>query len=193
MLKQRGLVHRWRRKKYQTKRCLREIKRHWAAWQQIDVDTKDLTDLPEYWLQAKMLGLPTIQYTARDVSAGALSFGYADELALTYAEVTTAKTPKRSTNPGFGSLFLASLAPWRSPPHPSRATTAASLWAVGRPPTTAPSRKRSKPPAAPTAPLLLCEALRSTSPPGQHRFQADVETVHGLMERVLPRTLQGPI
>ena len=52
--------------------------------------------LPESEIQnpTKLLGLPTVQYTARDVSTGALFLGYADEVALTYADVRTAKTPR---------------------------------------------------------------------------------------------------
>ncbi len=42
------LVEVWRRKKPQTKRLLREVKKHWSFCQQIDVDTKNLCDIPEY-------------------------------------------------------------------------------------------------------------------------------------------------
>ena len=66
-----GLVRKFRRKKHETKRCLREVKRHWRAFQQIDIDTKHLVDIPEYWPLIEDLGLPPYQYTARDVSTGA--------------------------------------------------------------------------------------------------------------------------
>ena len=32
--------------------------------QQIDVDTKNLSDIPEYWALREELGLPKYQYTA---------------------------------------------------------------------------------------------------------------------------------
>ena len=47
--KKRGLTRKYRRKKHQTKRCLREVKKRWRFMQQIDIDTKHLYDMPEYW------------------------------------------------------------------------------------------------------------------------------------------------
>jgi len=55
VLRERHLLRAWRRKKHVVKHCLRELKRHWRAWQQLSVDTKHLSDLPEYWLQAQYL------------------------------------------------------------------------------------------------------------------------------------------
>ena len=83
--KEHGLNRPWRRKKTQTKRLLRDIKKQWKLFQQIDVDTKNLCDIPEYWLKLKGLGLPQYQYTARDVSTGLLFLGYSNELSLSYA------------------------------------------------------------------------------------------------------------
>src|SRR2546422_9134190 len=51
-----------RRRKYQRKQDLAHIKASWALFQQISADTKDLDDIPRYWLQAQRLHLPTIQY-----------------------------------------------------------------------------------------------------------------------------------
>ncbi|MBL7141274.1 MAG: helix-turn-helix domain containing protein, partial [Planctomycetes bacterium] len=82
-----GLSRRWRRKKTQTKRCLREVKRRWRLFQQISADTKDLADIPEYWLGLASRRLPRHQYTARDVTTGLLFLGYSDDLALAYATV----------------------------------------------------------------------------------------------------------
>ena len=65
-----GLNRKYRRKKHQTKRCLREVKKRWRLLQQIDIDTKDLCDIPEYWDQMQTHGLPQHQYTARDVTTG---------------------------------------------------------------------------------------------------------------------------
>ena len=80
-----GLNRRWRRKKHETKRCLREVKKHWPAFRQLCLDTKDLSDIPEYWTQMKFNRLPRYQYTARDVSTGLLFYSFSDQLALTYA------------------------------------------------------------------------------------------------------------
>jgi hypothetical protein len=51
----------------------------------IDEDTKDLIDIPDYWLEMKEKKLPKVQYTARDVTSGLIFLGFADEKSLTYA------------------------------------------------------------------------------------------------------------
>jgi hypothetical protein len=55
------------------------IKACWALFQQISADTKDLDDIPRYWLQAQRLGLPTIQYTAREIRSGLLFLAFAKQ------------------------------------------------------------------------------------------------------------------
>src|SRR2546426_7469283 len=54
-----GLMEK-RRRKYQRKQDLAHIKASWALFQQISADTKDLDDIPHYWLQAQRLHLPVI-------------------------------------------------------------------------------------------------------------------------------------
>jgi len=161
ILKEKGLLRKYRRKKHQVKRCLREIKCNWNIWQQISIDTKDLCDLPEYQLQARRLRLPRYQYTAREVTTGALFLGFSDELSLTYAElfakriiehlqsrdVNTGKITWQSDN---GSEFIGS---WQ---------------AVEK--------------SAFTKTIEAAGSTHKTIPPGAHRFQADVETVHSLVE-----------
>ncbi|MGA2092806.1 MAG: hypothetical protein ABSH16_05280 [Sedimentisphaerales bacterium] len=85
--KEHRLNRKYRRKKHQTKRCLREIKKHWRFLQQISIDTKDLRDIPEYWIGLKSRNLPAYQYTARDVTTGLLFLGFARELSLAYADI----------------------------------------------------------------------------------------------------------
>ena len=87
VLKEHGLPRCWRRTKHQTKHSLRQLKKHWALWQQLTTDTKHHSDLPEYWLQAQLLDLPRFQYTASEVSCGVLFLSYAQELSLTYAQL----------------------------------------------------------------------------------------------------------
>ena len=53
-----GLDRKYRRRKHQTKRLLREVKKHWRLFQQIDIDTRNLCDIPEYWQPLKQLRLP---------------------------------------------------------------------------------------------------------------------------------------
>jgi hypothetical protein len=78
-----GVSSRRRRRKTRTKQNLREMKRKWRLFQQIGEDTKDLCDISEYYLPMKSLGLPTIQYTAREVTTGLLFMGFAQERSLT--------------------------------------------------------------------------------------------------------------
>jgi len=85
-----GVSSRRRRKKYKTKQNLREEKRKWRLFEQIDEDTKYLTDIPEYYRQMMKLGLPRFQYTARDVTTGLLYMGFAQERSMTNAELFAA-------------------------------------------------------------------------------------------------------
>lgn len=159
--KEHGLVRKWRRKKHETKKCLREMKRNWPAWHQICVDTKHLNDLPEYWLQARTHGLPRYQYTARDSSTGALFLGFTNELSITYSDVFVRRILGHLASEGVdvtkitiqtdnGSEFIGSV-------------KAANDGAF-------------------TEAVRSFGANHQTIPPRAHRHQADVETVHSLME-----------
>jgi len=151
-----------RRKKHQTKQNLREVKKQWALFQQIDEDTKDLKDIPEYWIQMKQKNLPTIQYTARDVTTGMLFMAFAQERSLDYATcfahylnnslsalgVDLSNTTRQSDN---GSEYVGS---WQAKEDSSYTKAVQSV----------PGQQHQ------------------TIPPGAHRFQSDVETVHNLVE-----------
>src|SRR6202046_4573191 len=76
-----------RRRKYQRKQDLAHIKAQWALFQQISADTKDLDDIPHYWPQAQALGLPAIQYTARDVRSGLLFWAFAEKRSASASAV----------------------------------------------------------------------------------------------------------
>lgn len=158
-----GLARRWRRKKPQTRRLLREVKRHWRFCQQIDVDTKNLCDIPEYWQPLKGLGLPRYQYTARDVTTGLLFLGYANELSLANATASAERIIKHL------QACAVSLdgAAWRS----DNGSEFVGSW-------------QAKNDSAFTDAIQRVPGqIHRTIPPGQHRFQADVETVHNLMEQ----------
>ena len=70
-----------KRRKHKTKRSLREIKKHWNLFEQTSMDTKDLDDIPELWPQIQRHRLPTIQYTAREVTSGLHFLAYASSAA----------------------------------------------------------------------------------------------------------------
>ncbi len=81
-----GLMEK-RRRKYRRKQDLAQIKASWALFQQISADTKDLDDIPHYWLQAQRLYLPVIQYTARDVRSGLLFWAFAQQRSASASAV----------------------------------------------------------------------------------------------------------
>ncbi len=80
-----------RKKKYQRKQDLAHIKAQWALFQQISADTKDLDDIPQYWLQAQRLALPPIQYTAREVRSGMLFWAFAEKRSAAASAVFAAR------------------------------------------------------------------------------------------------------
>jgi transposase len=80
-----------RKKKYQRKQDLAHIKAQWALFQQISADTKDLDDIPHYWPQAQLLGLPAIQYTAREVRSGLLFWAFAQKRSAAASAVFAAR------------------------------------------------------------------------------------------------------
>jgi transposase len=157
-----GVSSRRRRRKSKTKQNLREMKRQWELFQQIGEDTKDLWDIPEYFLQMKSLGLPTIQYTAREVTSGLLFMGFAQERSLTnsvlFADylnkalkiygVDLGRTVRQTDN---GSEYIGSV-------------TAKEQSAYTKTVEKVPGQKHH------------------TIPPGAYTYQADVETVHNLVE-----------
>jgi len=155
-------ARRYRRRKHETKRCLREVKKRWRLFQQIDIDTKHLNDIPEYWGRLKSLRLPRYQYTARDVTTGLLFLGYADELSLSYATLFAERIIRHLRACG----TRLSRTTWQS----DNGSEFIGSW-------------QAKEDSAFTRAIEAVPGQKHrTIPPGQHRFQADVETVHSLME-----------
>lgn len=160
--RQEGVSSRKRRKKHITKRNLREIKKKFALFQHIIEDTKDLIDIPEYWIQLQQKPLPKVQYTTRDVTSGLMFLGFADEKSLTYSTLFAkyinnqlqkygadlSKTIRQTDN---GAEYIGS---WQSK-HSSTYTQVIES---------------------------IPGQIHTTIFPGAHRMQADVETVHNLIE-----------
>jgi transposase len=67
-----------RRKKYQRKNDLRAVKARYAPFSRLKIDVKFLRDIPHYWPYIAHMGLPSTQYTIREVRLGAtfLAFGH---------------------------------------------------------------------------------------------------------------------
>ena len=88
--KEAKIPSRKRPKKHVTKNNLRAVKKLFNLFQFAMEDTKDLMDIPEYYLQARILGLPKVQYTYREVSCGILFLGFSESISLTYAQLFAA-------------------------------------------------------------------------------------------------------
>ena len=90
VLRQRGLTQR-RKKKYEKKRDMREMKAKLRPFEQLQVDTKYLNDIPYYVEQmARNPELPRFEYTARCPRTGAVFLGFGRELSEALACVFAA-------------------------------------------------------------------------------------------------------
>lgn len=86
IIKQHGLTRR-RRKKYQKKQDLREVKSLYKVFTHLQYDLKHLRDIPCYWAQMKLFDLPQYEYTIRDTRSGWVFLGYSNELSELNARV----------------------------------------------------------------------------------------------------------
>lgn len=161
--RQNGVSSRKRRKKYITKNNLRQIKKEFNLFQQVSEDTKYLNDIPEYWPYMTKYNLPRFQYTYREISCGIMYTGYADELSLTYATLFS----------NYIQSHLKTLEIDLS--HTTRQTDNGAEY-VGS--------WNAKEPSSFTLSVESIPGQRHfTIPPARHRWQADVETVHDIIER----------
>ena len=156
-----GLL-RTKRRKHRVKRDLRAVKAAWRLFEQVDLDTKDLDDIPQLWPQIRRLGLPLIQYTAREVVSGLQFLGYAQERSLACATL-------------FARLLLQHLHDCGVDLAGGRFQTDNGSEFIGSPQ----ARHDS---AFTHAVQSVTGLLHQTIPPSAHTWQADVETVHRLIE-----------
>ncbi len=158
-----GIPNRRRKKKYITKQNLREVKKRFYLFQQSCEDTKDLIDIPEYWPQMKRLNLPSVQYTRREISCGILFTGFANERSLIHAAL-------------FAAYINHQMVKYKALPddlaycQTDNGSEFCGSW-------------NAKKPSVYTKVIeSLPRQVHTTIFPGAHRMQADVETIHGLME-----------
>ena len=149
-----------RRRKYQRKQDLAHIKAQWALFQQISADTKDLDDIPHYWPQAQELGLPVIQYTAREVRSGLLFWSFATRRTAALSAVFAARIQQHLQRYGVSLRDLA----WQ--------TDNGSEFIGGH------DREGHRT----GFPAALGGSQHLRIPPAAHTYQSDVETVHRLEE-----------
>lgn len=75
VLKDHGRIKK-KKSKWETQRDLRELKAKLKPFEELQWDTKDLSDIPNYYEAMVFQGLPRYQYTVRDVRSGALYISY---------------------------------------------------------------------------------------------------------------------
>ena len=85
VLKQNGLIRR-RKKKHVVKRDLREVKKRLKLFELIQIDTKELKDIPKYY-PYYISSFPGYMYTARDVRTGLAFVSFARENTSTNASI----------------------------------------------------------------------------------------------------------
>jgi len=156
-----GLLKR-KRRKHKTKQNLRAVKAAWPLFLQTDVDTKDLQDIPELWPQIRRHGLPLVQYTAREVNSGLLFLAFAQERSLSCATE-------------FAKHILAHAQACGVDFAGGRIQTDNGSEFIG-------SWQARAESAFTRAVQAVPGLVHSTIPPGAHTWQADVETVHRLIE-----------
>jgi transposase len=150
------------RKKHQTKQDLRAQKALWELFEQSCVDTKDLIDIPEYYFPMNTLRLPKVQYTFREVVSGLHFFALASERSLPLATL-------------FIRLVLEHLQTCGVRFSNSRIQTDNGSEFIGS--------WNSRHDSAFTHAIHQVPGLTHTTiPPKAHTWQADVETVHRLIE-----------
>jgi transposase len=154
-----GLMHP-RRRKYQRKQDLAHIKATWRVFQQISADTKDLDDIPHYWPQLQALGLPGVQYSARDVRSGWFCWAFAQRRSAAASSVFAARIQQHLQRCGVSLRDLV----WQTD---NGSEFVGSYDRQGH---------RTGFPAA------LGDSQHVRIPPAAHTFQSDVETVHRLVE-----------
>jgi len=156
-----GVSSRQRRKKHVTKQNLREIKKQFALFERVCEDTKDLDDIPEYWTAMMRNRLPKVQYTFREISCGVQFLGFADERSITHSELFA--------NYVNAHLKKYSLIAKEGIRQTDNGVEYCGPWLA-------------KKPCAYTLAIESAKLTHGTIPPGAHRFQSDVETVHNLIE-----------
>lgn len=78
VIRQHGLI-KPKRRRWRKRKDLSELKKKLGLFASNQIDTKDLSDIYQYWPLMRRLGLPRYEYTFRERSIGAAFFAYADE------------------------------------------------------------------------------------------------------------------
>ncbi len=157
-----GVGRNRKRKKHKTKQNLREVKKRYKLYEKACEDTKDLDDIPEYYIEMKKNKLPIVQYTHREVSTGIQFLAYANERSLTYSTL-------------FASYINEHLEKYNLLPAESTRQTDNGSEYIGS--------WNAKKDSSYTREINRIEGQKhSTIFPGAKTCQSDVETVHSSIE-----------
>ena len=127
----------------------------------MEIDVKYLTDIPEYWPQMKQHDLPRFQYTARDVVSGMQFLGFANEISLNYSTL-------------FAETLIPHLMRCGVDLSNCRVQTDNGSEFIGN--------WTARQDSSFTKAIQKIGLVHWTIPPAAHTYQADVETVHRLIE-----------
>lgn len=164
ILRQNGLTQK-RKKKYEKKRDMREIKAKWAAFEQPQVDTKYLNDIPFYVDQMRRHPwLPGFEYTYRDPKTGGLFLGFAEDLSEAHACVFIAAVGGHLKRCGFDPQGFSTIQ-----------TDNGSEYSGAE-------RKTKSDRGFTHVVEHVLSARHRFIPPGKKNHQADVETLHQQIE-----------
>ena len=161
--RERGKSSRRRRPKYETKRNLREVKKKLKLFEMVCEDTKELKDIPEYFPLIRRNKLPGFQYTFRDVTTGMLYMGFANEKSLAHSTIFAKyiQSNLQSLNIDLSNTLRQTdngseyIGAWNAKESSAYTKTVESI----------PGQRHQ------------------TIPVRKYRWQADVETVHDIVER----------
>ena len=165
VLKRHGMI-RPRKRAHQVKRDLRAVKRRLKAFEKIQIDVKELNDIPNYY-PYYLKGWPRYQVTARDVRTGACFISFAHENTTTNTAI-------------FANLLLAHLKSCGVELSYTHIQTDNGSEFV-RP-------FNAKNPYGAFKPTLFQQTLQRWKvehvriPPGAKTFNSDVETFHRIIE-----------
>ena len=152
-----------RRRKHETKQNLREVKKELAFMGMVCEDTKDLTDIPEYLPAIVKKNTPSCEYTFRDVTTGMVYLGFANEKSLAHS---TLFAEYMNYNLSVNNVNLSDTV---------RQTDNGSEY-IG-----------SWNAKSTSSYTKMIENIKGQThrriPPRKHRYQADVETFHDIVER----------
>ncbi len=150
-----------KRRKHKTKNDLRAVKAQWKLFQQTCVDTKDLIDIPELWPSIQKGYAPKMQYTAREVVSGLQFIAFAEEKFLTYSNL-------------FIQIILDHLKECGVELRDCRIQSDNGSEFIGN--------WMANENSIFTRSIEAVGMVHHTIPPGAHTYQADVETVHRIIE-----------